>query len=259
MSDIHGCFDELQAMFKKVELSKQDTLIIAGDYIDRGQQNYEMLEWIESSPKNVIFLCGNHDIEFAGNVELLNQYADEDMDIESNEETKNLYDSFRQLISEKNRVFFAFDYYGTLGKLINEDGATLKQLLVWTDCIWDMPYYHITEVNNKKYVIVHAGYTENLDSRSMYSHYDSLEDFYIYAREDAYINGGIENGTIIAGHTPTIIDDELPYNKGDVYKFYNKKMNCTFYDIDCGCAYKTYYPDAKLACIRLEDEKIFYV
>lgn len=33
----------------------------------------------------------------------------------------------------------------------------------------------------------------------------------------------------------------------------------TFYDIDCGCASGGRGPNAKMVCIRLDDEQIFYV
>jgi len=259
MSDIHGCFDAMNEMLKKIGFSKEDKLIFAGDYIDRGKQSFEMLNWIASEPENIIFLCGNHDIEFACNVELLNQFARSEMNKDSNKGTLLLYARFSQAAAEKVGGYSAFDYYGTIGDLISNYGVTLSQLLEWADLIWDMEYVHILEKNGKKYVIVHAGYTENLDNDNMDKHYETLEDFYVYARDDAYINGGIEHGVVIAGHTPTVLEEELPYNDGNVYKFYDEDMDCTFYDIDCGCAYKERYPNAKLACIRLEDEKIFYV
>ncbi|WP_443662324.1 hypothetical protein [Eshraghiella crossota] len=51
----------------------------------------------------------------------------------------------------------------------------------------------------------------------------------------------------------------MPYNDGNVYKVYDEEMDCTFYDIDCGCAFRKKRSNAKLACLRLDDEKIFYV
>ncbi len=48
MSDIHGYFDVLQTMLKKIDFSDEDELIIAGDYIDRGPQSLEMLRWMEN-------------------------------------------------------------------------------------------------------------------------------------------------------------------------------------------------------------------
>ena len=65
MSDLHGCFDELNAMLAKIGFSDQDKLILAGDYIDRGSQNYEMLSTraraakIASYPSNsASVVCG---------------------------------------------------------------------------------------------------------------------------------------------------------------------------------------------------------
>jgi len=71
MSDIHGCFDELMEMLEIIRFSEDDQLIIAGDYIDRGKQSYEMLKWIEKEPLNVTFLKGNHDVEFVYCIDLM--------------------------------------------------------------------------------------------------------------------------------------------------------------------------------------------
>ena len=259
MADIHGCFEDMNTMLDKINFSLEDQLILAGDYVDRGPMSFEMLQWIASEPKNVKFLCGNHDVEFACNVELLNQFAREDMNKDSNKETLLLYARFSQAAAEKSEGYSVFDLYGTIGELLIKNNVTLNQLLEWTDLIRDMEYTHSFEMYEKRYVIVHAGYTENLDDENMDGHYKTLEDFYVYARDDAYINGGIEHGVIIAGHTPTILEEELPYNDGNVYKSYDEEIDCTFYDIDCGCAYKARHENAKLACIRLEDEQIFYV
>ena len=40
----------------------------------------------------------------------------------------------------------------------------------------------------------------------------------------------------------------------------NKKLNCTYYDIDCGAVFsKLGYEDGRMACLRLDDEKEFYL
>ena len=44
----------------------------------------------------------------------------------------------------------------------------------------------------------------------------------------------------------------------DVFRYYDREKDCIFYDIDCGCVYCEVEPSATLACIRLEDEEIFY-
>lgn len=56
MSDTHGCYDEFVSMLDKIRLSEGDELILAGDYVDRGRQNLEMLRWIEEPPVNVAMI-----------------------------------------------------------------------------------------------------------------------------------------------------------------------------------------------------------
>lgn len=259
MSDIHGCYDELLQMLKQIDFSNNDRLIIAGDYIDRGSQSYEMLKWIEHKPKNVILLRGNHDEEFAYCIDLMGiMFEKKKLQIDNLEATEVIYELLKEL-AEKELSMGVFDYYGTIGVLIKEHNVTMEQLDVWNDIIREMPYIHKEAVNGKEVVIVHAGYVEDLETADIEDSFETIEDFYLNARDDAYMCGGIAGGTIIAGHTPTIFENELPYNNGDVYSFYDEELDCKFYDIDCGCAYRNKFNTAKLACIRLEDEKVFYV
>ena len=55
---------------------------------------------------------------------------------------------------------------------------------------------------------------------------------------------------LLVGHVPTIsgfVFEPVPY-------IYQKRE---FIDLDCGCGYRDM--DGKLACMRLEDEKIWYI
>ena len=65
ISDIHGCYDDFIDMLKQIDFSDKDQLILAGDYIDRGIQNFEMLKWLENSSYNVVAIKGNHEVEFS--------------------------------------------------------------------------------------------------------------------------------------------------------------------------------------------------
>ncbi len=98
MSDIHGCYEELMDMMKKIELSSEDTLIIAGDYMDRGDQSEETLEWILNVPENVVLLKGNHDIEFISYVERLESLKgmfEEELSDDSMEDTNSLISLYK--------------------------------------------------------------------------------------------------------------------------------------------------------------------
>ena len=260
MSDIHGCYKDFLTMQDKIGFSDTDSLIMAGDYIDRGTQSYEMLRWLEHCPDNVRLIRGNHEEEFAMYVDLMVQLDKKEelnSDYASHEDTVALYESLQYIFKSKGLPVSYFDLYGTIRNLLDHYGVTLEDLYRWAEMIRRMPYYYELKVGNKSYVIVHAGYikkTENIDTL-----FSTPEEFYLYAREEGYRLGGKRHGMIIAGHTPTIVKGEFTYNGGQVFRFYDKEKDCTFYDIDCGCVFRERKPSAKLACIRLEDEKIFYV
>lgn len=61
--DIHGCFEPLKEHFEKFPYREEDMYVFTGDYLDRGMQNKEVLEFlIEFSKKpNVLLLEGNHE------------------------------------------------------------------------------------------------------------------------------------------------------------------------------------------------------
>ena len=256
MTDIHGHYDGMKKMFRKIGFSASDRLICAGDYIDRGPKSYEMLRWIESPGENVILVRGNHDEEFRYCVKAMGMiFRKWGMDTASVEDTISVYGTVRKITSY-------FDLYGTIGDLVKKRRTAFEQLSVWAACIGKMPYYYETVMNGRRCIIVHGGYIESLsclEGVETDHTYDSLEDFYLRARDDAYLYGGVEHGMIMAGHTPTTAIYELPFNHGKVYRAYDEETDCIFYDLDCGYGYKDIRPEGKLACLRLEDERIFYL
>jgi len=168
-----------------------------------------------------------------------------------------LYESVKYILKQKDLSALYFDLYGTLNSLLAYSNVTLEDFSRWTEIIHKMPYYFKLKVGDRNCVVVHAGYTEKLEDIN--SRFSSLEEFYLYAREEGYQLGGKQHGMIIAGHTPTISKKSFAYNKGKVFQYYNREMDCIFYNIDCGCVFQEWELDARLACIRLEDEKVFYV
>ncbi len=260
ISDIHGCYKEFLLMLDKIGFSAADTLIGAGDYIERGLNSYEMLKWIEHCPDNVWLVRGNHEEEFASYVDLMFQLDREEelnSDFNSNQEAIVLYETVKYLFKKKGLSDLYFDLYGTIHKLLSDSGVNLNDLCRWAELIRKMPYFYKTVIKDRSCIVVHAGYAEKLEDISFA--FSSLEQFYLYARKESCQLGGKTHGMIIAGHTPTIIKDEFFYNKGDVFRYYDKEKDCVFYNIDCGSVFRDKTTGAKLACIRLEDEKIFYI
>ena len=62
IGDIHGCYDTLMQYFKN-GLEDDVEYIFLGDYIDRGNQNAEVMNWLYSikDKPNVCLLEGNHE------------------------------------------------------------------------------------------------------------------------------------------------------------------------------------------------------
>ena len=245
IGDIHGCFDEFMEMLRIIDCDDEDEIICVGDYIDRGPKSFEMLKWMENQPENVLLIKGNHDVEYTANIDIMKNFNERlELSMDDNIDTRTLYLAMQRIPAVKEAYF---DYYMSLRELIFEKNVSLKQLILWANMINNMPYTYKKTINGRKCVMVHAGYRPN-----------DL-DFYIYAREEAYTEAFVEHGMIIAGHTPTVIETKFAFNGGKIYRKYNEKYDCIYYDIDCGCAYRSKYPEGRLACIRLEDEEMFYV
>ncbi len=260
VGDIHAGFDVLKKMIKKIHLKERDELIMVGDYIDRGDQNVEMMEWLENRPSNVIPVRGNHDENFAtyiGLMDRVEEIAKSTFDPDSNEAAQKLYEKTLDILTQSDPVMARyFDMYGTIARILTEDGVSMSDLRRWAAMFRSFPlYYRIdgtVKGEERPCIVVHAGYREDLPE-------DERERFFLEARRPAYTAGGLENGMVVAGHTPTIIDDEFTWEGGKVFRYHDPEKNCIFYDIDCGSVFRYDYPGAKLACLRIEDEKVYYV
>ena len=65
IGDIHGCYDRFKELVEQhIVLSESDKLILLGDYIDRGSQSKEVIDYIielQRSGYDVVPLTGNHE------------------------------------------------------------------------------------------------------------------------------------------------------------------------------------------------------
>lgn len=66
IGDIHGCFDSLKELIEtKIKLTKNDKLVLLGDYIDRGNMSKEVVDYIIDLIQkgfDIITLLGNHEM-----------------------------------------------------------------------------------------------------------------------------------------------------------------------------------------------------
>ncbi len=60
IGDIHGCYDELQALLDKTGLTEGDAIVSVGDCVDRGPETPVVLDFFQKTP-NAFLIMGNHE------------------------------------------------------------------------------------------------------------------------------------------------------------------------------------------------------
>lgn len=73
ISDIHGCYRTLRELLNKIGLSKEDEIYFLGDYIDRGPNSKEVIDYLidlKESGYNLHTLKGNHEEMVFDSIEL---------------------------------------------------------------------------------------------------------------------------------------------------------------------------------------------
>jgi len=82
IGDIHGCYRNLTKLMDRLPIDRQlDTLVFLGDYINRGPQSREVIDYLlslQAECARTVFLLGNHEhalLSYAatGDVETLHQ------------------------------------------------------------------------------------------------------------------------------------------------------------------------------------------
>lgn len=270
ISDIHGHKTAFDEMLDLIKFGTDDVLYILGDIIDKGEESAEMLLWaINDAPDNVHFLMGNHE-DMAASVILRNPNT--------------------PFISSSD----PWGWNGGVKTLNDICEQASEEWIKGPLCEWlrNLPMYYKVEVNNRKFLLVHAGTNPDAYKGNGigYSgdHNDSqfarhkIEDigwgfgkqhdqallweryYWILDKESAPTD-------VVFGHT--FIRDEIIEHaeqlghettggNGKIFHIQNK------HGIDCGCAYETSYREygdkpenvsCNLACLRLDDMKEFYV
>jgi len=60
VGDVHGCYEELCALLDKVSYQERDTLIFAGDLVNKGPQSAAVVRFARQA--NALAVVGNHEL-----------------------------------------------------------------------------------------------------------------------------------------------------------------------------------------------------
>ena len=63
ISDIHGEYGMCMSLLDEIGFSRQDTLYVCGDMVDKGNESVHLLKFMLNSP-NVRCILGNHEYSF---------------------------------------------------------------------------------------------------------------------------------------------------------------------------------------------------
>lgn len=122
--DIHGCMMPLQKFFDENPFSDKNLYLFTGDYLDRGLENREVLEFLLSikDRKNVKFLEGNHERH-------IRDYLNGDNIVSGefrNRTMKQIEDVDKRELKDFSRRFGVFSYFEHHGQeyLVTHGGVT---------------------------------------------------------------------------------------------------------------------------------------
>jgi serine/threonine protein phosphatase 1 len=166
VGDIHGCFDPFcDLLERKIIIRKNDTLILLGDYIDRGLRSKEVIDYIidlQEHGYDIIPLRGNH----------------ESMMLDSLESEQSTFNWFM------NGGFETLNSFGveSVKKLSKKYIHFFKSL----------SFYYIRD----QFIFVHAGFNDEIS--------DPFEDKFemLWSRRESYSNPVFKEKIIVHGHTP---------------------------------------------------------
>lgn len=228
VSDLHGCKEEFDALLKQIDFNSFDDLYIIGDVCDRGKDPIGLYKQIMYT-KNMHLIMGNHDRWFLKFIPRL---------IDEIRTPGNLqFDDEMFTWAHFNGGFHTLDCF------LDTDLPTCYDIQNYLD---KCPYYKELEIMGKKYLLVHAGVEGNYDQKGIKVS-QVPQEVLVWAHPGIDTNPFVDT-TLVVGHIPTGI-----YGKQYEGKIINHSQSKTIH-IDCGCVL-----GHTLGCIRLEDQKEFYV
>lgn len=222
MSDLHGCYDKYMQMLEKICFSKEDTLYILGDVVDRGENGMKILLDI-AKRENMFLLLGNHDLQ--ARILLSNLYKIKDTDC-----SKELIEVYKLWISDGGDTTIA-----EFLALSEEEQKTVMKVLQNALISKEI------EVDGESYLLAHT--VPEVDIICDYEEW-TIEHYTM--REPDYEEIYFDEKYIITGHTPTMYIDKNA--KGRIW------MGNNHIAIDCGAVFGN-----PLGCLCLDTFEEFYV
>ena len=222
LSDIHGNERRFDSIMKQINLQSEDTLYVLGDVIDRHPGGIRILRKIMAMP-NAKMILGNHEYMM---LRALGHPYD------------NNWDDGRAL----------GHWYRNGGKVTHDHLKHIRKSLrrEIVEYLHSLPVGMDIQANGASYKLVHGAPAEDYDFEPRYKN----AIHYAVRKRLGVDDEPAGDYTLIFGHTPTKhYQDNVPM---ELWR------NGCMIGIDCGCGYPEDSPEGRLACLRLDDGKVFY-
>ncbi len=226
ISDIHGCYEEYQALLEKIRFSSRDTLYFLGDAVDRGPEPMKVVLDL-AARKNVVPLLGNHDL-LAWQV--LDRFGET---IAQNRLPTGTQQELAQYYFWRKR--------GGQTTLDSYRRAAPDQRQTMLEYFTRCKLWHQVRVGGTLYWMVHAGLGDFAPNRPPESY--TLRQLLI--QRDDYTTPLSPDFVLLSGHTPTAVID--PNCAGRIWRGNGRVA------IDCGISH-----GFSLAAYCLESEQCVY-
>ena len=225
LSDLHGRYELYIKMLDKIKFSKEDTLYILGDCVDRGEEGLKIVLDV-AERDNVIALMGNHDFLALSILSNL----DKGFKPGQLEDMRYLIDMWK--------MDGGMPTYNEYKKLSPEE----RKLALMT--IDGFRNYAEVKIGEGEFVLCHGGIRDCSEDRPLADY--TIEDLAFF-REDYSKPKFTKHGKyLITGHTPTAAIEAA--TEGKIYK------NHDHIAIDCGAVF-----GYGLGCLCLDTMEEFYV
>lgn len=190
VGDIHGCYEKLVAMMKVLPWDRDngDVLIFIGDYVDRGPQSREVVEYLVRLKRkggNLVFLKGNHE--------------------------KMLLDYY---IQQRDQMLYVANGGGETIASYVEGGIGRKAFVLPEDhleFLLSLSLYYETD----QYIFVHAGLRDGIPLEKQ------VEEDLLWIREEFIYSPYDWNRRVVFGHTaletPFVTPGKIGIDTGAVY------------------------------------------
>ena len=173
IGDVHGQIFKLKALIDKLYIRENDIVVFLGDYIDRGDFSFEVIDFLIDLGKkhNCVFLKGNHELMFMDYLSGIN-------------EDVWLWNGGRKTIAnyEKHGCDMA-PFTDYIERWLPRDHITFFQKL--------KPYYEVED-----FIFVHAGIFPGTPMENM------PDEILYWDRSFMYNARNYVGKTVVCGHSP---------------------------------------------------------